>query len=132
MDSQRHCWEINQCWGFLSGLESELLEQAGYYWHIRLPRKDGSSELSDGYEFMKRGEDVPCIEHPPKVPDVFDELWQWFLDLNNSRQADNKLSFSDMKAYFDLTQSCPSRWDLSLIQMLDSQFLQMQRDNNKD
>lgn len=77
--------------------------------------------------------DVPeWIESPPTIPLLFDHVWQWFLDLNKQRQADNPISYSDIKAYFDLTQSCPSRWDLSLIQMLDSQFLTLQYENSKN
>lgn len=108
------------------------MNQTEYYWRIRLPSKDGSSILSDAYEFMKRGEAVDCLENPPEIPSIFTHVWYWFLDLNDSRQADNLISFSDMKAYFDLIKSQPSRWDLSLIQMLDRQFLKMRYDNNKD
>lgn len=109
-----------------------MLEQSEYYWRIRLPRKDGSSEYSDAPHYMAKGEIPEHIENPPEIPLIFEHVWQWFLTLNASRQADNLISFSDMKAYFDLTQSCPSRWDLSLLQALDNQFLHMRAEHNKN
>lgn len=108
-----------------------MLEQSEYYWRIRLPRKNGGCELSDAPNYMAKGEIPEFIENPPEIPLIFEHVWQWFLTLNASRQADNLISFSDMKAYFDLTQSCPSRWDLSLLQALDHQFLQMRSEHNK-
>ena len=132
MDQKGHCRESCIKWGFLSGLEAELLKQSEYYWQIRLPSKNGGSILSDAYEFAKWGEVADCLENPPSIPSIFDHVWQYFLDLNASRQADNLISFSDMKAYFDMIDAAPSRWDLSLIQMLDNQFLQMRNDNNKE
>lgn len=132
MDQKGHCRESCIKWGFLSGLEAELLKEAEYYWEIRLPDKDGSSKLGDADKYMAWGDIPDWIENPPSIPLIFDHVWHWFLSLNASRQADNLISFSDMKAYFDMIDATPSRWDLSLIQMLDNQFLQMRNDNNKE
>ena len=132
MDQKGHRWESCIKRGFLSGLEAELLKEAEYYWEIRLPDKDGSSKLGDADKYMAWGDIPDWIENPPSIPLIFDHVWHWFLSLNASRQADNLISFSDMKAYFDMISAAPSRWDLSLIQMLDNQFLQMRNDNNKE
>ena len=132
MDQKGHCRESCIKWGFLSGLEAELLKEAEYYWEIRLPDKDGSSKLGDADKYMAWGDIPDWIENPPSIPLIFDHVWHWFLSLNASRQADNLISFSDMQAYFNMINATPSRWDLSLIQMLDNQFLQMRNDNNKE
>ena len=132
MDQKGHRWESRIKWGFLSGLEAELLKEAEYYWEIRLPDKDGSSKLGDADKYMAWGDIPDWIENPPSIPLIFDHVWHWFLSLNASRQADNLISFSDMQAYFNMINATPSRWDLSLIQMLDNQFLQMRNDNNKE
>ena len=132
MDQKGHRWESCIKWGFLYGLEAELLKEAEYYWEIRLPDKDGSSKLGDADKYMAWGDIPDWIENPPSIPLIFDHVWHWFLSLNASRQADNLISFSDMKAYFDMIDATPSRWDLSLIQMLDNQFLQMRNDNHQE
>lgn len=88
--------------------------------------------MSDAVHYMAKGDIPDYIENPPSIPLIFEHVWHWFLSLNASRQADNLISFSDMKAYFDMINATPSRWDLSLIQMLDNQFLQMRNDNNKE
>ena len=132
MDQKGNRWESCIKWGFLSGLEAELLKEAEYYWEIRLPDKDGSSKLGDADKYMAWGDIPDWIENPPSIPLIFDHVWHWFLSLNASRQADNLISFSDMQAYFNMINATPSRWDLSLIQMLDNQFLQMRNDNNKE
>lgn len=88
--------------------------------------------MSDAVHYMAKGDIPDYIENPPSIPLIFDHVWHWFLSLNASRQADNLISFSDMQAYFNMIDVTPSRWDLSLIQMLDNQFLQMRNDNNKE
>ena len=69
------------------------------------------------------GEVHDCIENPPVIPDMFDDVWQWFLSLNGQRQELRSLSWSDIKAYFTLMGDKPSQWDLELIQQLDNQYL---------
>ena len=132
MDQKGNRWESCIKRGFLYGLEAELLKEAEYYWEIRLPDKDGSSKLGDADKYMAWGDVPDWIENPPSIPVIFDHVWHWFLSLNAARQADNLISFSDMQAYFNMINAAPSRWDLSLIQMLDNQFLQMRNDNNKE
>lgn len=100
-----------------------MYEQTHEYWRIRKPDDNGATPLSDGYEFYIRGEHVEFIENPPNVPDIFSHVWQWFLDLNNSRSGDGCISFSDMQAYFALIDEKPSRLDLEILQNLDRQYL---------
>lgn len=84
------------------------------------------------YEFLARGEIDDCIENPPKIPSIFEKVWDWFLSLQASRQGDNAISFSDMRAFFDMVNEQPSKWELSIIQQLDSQFLQLRYEHNKE
>lgn len=88
-----------------------------------MPQKHGGSELSDGYEFAKRGAYVECIENPPVIPNLFLDVWSWFLDLNDARNENNNLSMVDINAYFNLIEIKPSKWELEIIQNLDAQFL---------
>lgn len=107
-----------------------MYEQTHEYWRIRKKDDSGATPLSDGYEFYIRGEHVEFIENPPNVPDVFSHVWQWFLDLNNSRAGDGCISFSDMQAYFALIGEKPSRLDLEILQHLDRQYLHIE--NSKE
>lgn len=88
--------------------------------------------MSDAVHYMAKGDIPDYIENPPSIPLIFDHVWHWFLSLNASRQADNLISFSDMKAYFDMIDAAPSRWDLSLIQELDKQFVRMRNANDQN
>ncbi len=73
----------------------------------------------------RTGEVMDCLDNPPTVPDLFEHAWSWFLDLNEQRQEMRRLSWSDMRAYFDFVGVRPSMWDVEIIQMLDRQFLEI-------
>ncbi len=49
-------------------------------------------------------------------------IWQNFLDLHSSRSygmAMNPISYSDIKAYFDLYGQEPENWEIQTIKALD-------------
>lgn len=51
-------------------------------------------------------------------------MWTWFLDLHNSRTSNgygaNPISYSDMKAYFDLFQITPNEHEVITLRQLDN------------
>lgn len=75
---------------------------------------------------MKRtGEVADCISDPPVIPDLFEHVWGWFLDLNAQRNDIDSISWSDIHAYFLLKNQSPNDWDLELISKLDRQYLEI-------
>ena len=96
------------------------------FWQVRKPRKDGSSRLSDAYEFLTRTGQVDDILHrPPVIPDLFSNVWHWYLDIKDQRQDGNPISWQDIHAYFSLVKQSPSQCDIDILQQLDRQFLDM-------
>jgi len=52
--------------------------------------------------------------------------WSWFLELNTGRQAGmalNPLSWSDIKAWCELTNNALTEFDISVIRRLDNEFI---------
>lgn len=109
-----------------------MYSQTYEYWRIRKPDGNGNTPLSDGYNYYVRGEHIEFIENPPDIPELFSHVWQWFLDLNNSRSGEGCISFSDMHSYFNLIDTKPSKWDLSILQDLDNQFLYIRNAKSVD
>lgn len=64
------------------------------------------------------------LEEMLELPDLFAEVWSWFLRLNNRRQSSgfgyNPLSYSEIAAFFDLLEYSPQQWELEVIEVLDS------------
>lgn len=83
-------------------------------------------------EFYKRGEYIDFIDEPPQVPDVFDDIWGYFLDLNNSRVADNAITISDIYAYFKVIGVTIGHFELGILQDLDNQYLHVSHAKNVD
>jgi hypothetical protein len=57
-----------------------------------------------------------------ELPDSFRECWNWFLSLNNSRQAGmgmSPISYTEMLSYFTLLQIDPSPEEIDIIKMFD-------------
>lgn len=60
---------------------------------------------------------------------MFYEVWGWFLRLNSKRGSNgfgaNPIPYSEILAFFDLLQYCPSAWELELIERLDGIVLEV-------
>jgi hypothetical protein len=61
------------------------------------------------------------------LPESCYAAWRWFTDLHNARSTNgfsiNPISYSDMKAYFDLFDIVPEVWELELIKKFDSEII---------
>lgn len=64
------------------------------------------------------------LEELLELPDMFSEVWSWFLRLNNRRQSSgfgyNPLSYSEIEAFFNLLEYNPQQWELEILEVLDS------------
>ncbi len=70
------------------------------------------------------GKPLPELEDLVELPDSMQYVWTWFIDLHNARTSNgfglNPITYSDMKAYFDLHGIDVADWQVSLIKQLDN------------
>lgn len=69
------------------------------------------------------------LKNLPTVPPTMEYIWKWFLDVHRKRQAGfsmNAFSWSDVKAYFELRNLRPSRWELDAFLHLDDAYVESQ------
>lgn len=67
------------------------------------------------------------LENLIALPESMSQVWKFFLDLHNSRThtafGPNPITFSDMKAYFDLFDIIPQDFEIQAIQRLDMELI---------
>lgn len=58
-----------------------------------------------------------------ELPVLFFDVWAWFIELHNARGSNgfgmNPISYSEIKAWSELTDNHPTSEDVRLIKMLD-------------
>lgn len=69
-----------------------------------------------------------------ELPSTMQFVWNYFIDLHNARsfggmQNINPLSYSDIKAYFELMNIVPEEWEVKLIKRLDTVALTQYAEN---
>lgn len=105
-------------------------------------RQPDGCTLKENLEVVqKQGIAVPELENQPTLPEVFEEVWYWFLKLNSRRSSNgmgiNPISYLELKAFFYLIDYKPSDWEIEAIELLDNLVLdeyskQMQKENKKN
>jgi hypothetical protein len=91
------------------------------------PGKDGS--LREHLEQVERqtGRKLQELE-APDFPFTLSYLWSAFLSLNNSRSSgysSNPISFTEIKAFVELTHIPLSARDVETIKLLDRKYLEV-------
>ena len=70
-----------------------------------------------------------------ELPEVFRYVWQDFLALNSARTSNgfgvNPLSYSEIKAYYDLQQYLPEPWEADLIRYMDATVMNVYAEKAK-
>lgn len=70
---------------------------------------------------------MPEELEPQGRPDALLYLWEWFYELSNGRQYGEfgpmPLSFTEIKAWADLSKAEPDAWEVKVIKQLDRLFL---------
>ena len=65
-------------------------------------------------------------ENPPVIPPAVTHVWAWFFELNRARQSGvslSPLSWGEIDAYCRLTGQRMQRWELNLLAIFDTAFL---------
>lgn len=67
------------------------------------------------------------LDNIPELPSSCEEVWGWFLNLNESRSSSgfgfNPITYSDIDAFFRLKQIVPETWEIDLVKRLDREVL---------
>ena len=66
---------------------------------------------------------------------MFRYIWKDFLALNSARTSNgfgvNPLSYTEIKAYFDLQQQLPEPWESEVLRYFDAVVMQVYADKAK-
>jgi hypothetical protein len=74
------------------------------------------------------------LDSEPEIPAAGQHLWSWFWDLNSGRQSGmgiNPLSWSDIKAWEELTRNRLSPWQARVIRSMDRVYLEVAHEMSK-
>ena len=88
---------------------------------LNATREDGST-LREHLENVERVTGKQQFDEPA-LPDGAEYLWGWFWDLDAGRGSNgfglNPLSYSEMKAWAELTQQMLDPWEVSALRKMD-------------
>jgi hypothetical protein len=68
-------------------------------------------------------------------PKGFTYLWDWYGELGSSRQngmAPNPLTFTEIKAWADLTQRDVAPWEIEIIKTIDNSYLRTGAEHRRE
>jgi len=66
----------------------------------------------------------PCPELiQPEISIQVLYLWRWFCEVSQGRQS-AKLSWTELKAWTELTNKKPNEWEISTIRAIDREYMQ--------
>ena len=72
---------------------------------------------------------VKELQNLVTLPESMFSLWSHFITLDSTRSSNgyssNPLSFSEIKAYFDILREVPEVWEVQLIRRLDQTLLEV-------
>jgi hypothetical protein len=100
-------------------------------------RQQDGNTLRDQLNVVWRntGRKPPELESAAELPEMFYEVWGWFLKLHSKRTSNgfsaNPLSYSEIKAFFALIQYQPQHWELLLIEKFDEITMQVYEEIRK-
>jgi hypothetical protein len=72
---------------------------------------------------------MPGFKRPqlPAIPETLAHVWAWFCDLDAGRAGKAPISWSDLKAWAELTGRTPRPWEVHLLRKLDRVRLEVAR-----
>ena len=89
------------------------------------PDKNGVTQRQHYEQVEKQLGRTPAALIGPEFPELLSHLWEVFVDLSNSRSEKVPLTYSEIKAYTDLTGTSLSPKDVEVIKRLDNTWLRI-------
>lgn len=105
----------------------QLIEFAKNELKLSEKQKDGATLRDHLLQVQKQTGYTPAELVEIEVSYLVMYLWESFLELNSTRQSGmgvNAISYSEIKAYCELTQTHFSPYEIKVIKMLDRVFLE--------
>ena len=96
------------------------------YFDLDIIRPDGSSKRDNLKIVAKVTNTVPNeLRDLPELPESAAHVWEWFLDINETRSAKTHMpfSYSEILAWQELKKEKLSRWEVDALKALDRAFL---------
>lgn len=98
-----------------------MLEEAATTWaDLSYPDEDGTTK----YQRLSHLEQATGKPHLPEIVIPLDViyLWEWFMDLHNSRPSGfglSPISYTELKAWTELTKIKPTPWEVQVLRRMD-------------
>lgn len=77
--------------------------------------------------WSQTGEKPQELENLPELPQSCYMVWEWFLNLNESRSSNGfgfqPISYTEIYSFFKLKEVNPDHWEIDLIRRLDREVL---------
>lgn len=74
------------------------------------------------------------LEELVSLPSKFNHIWTWFLELNQTRPSGfgiSNITYSEMKAFFELLEIKPEPWEVNFIKMFDNIAIRITREQQE-
>jgi hypothetical protein len=105
-----------------------LVEFAKASFDLMMVQDDGSTKKQHLENVQRQTGIKPEELNVPEMPRCCEQVWNWFIQLNNARQSGmsaNPLSYSDIYAFFKLIDVQPTEDELDIIRILDGIVLEI-------
>lgn len=110
-------------------MKEQLVEASKHqlWLHTPISDKEGAPLRIEHFRSIKRQTgQVPEELDGPNFPSIARYLWDWFCELHSGRSS-GPLSFSEIKAWSELTQRPVRPWEIDAIKQIDSYFMELQQ-----
>ena len=106
-----------------------MLSFAEHQFKLAKPNEDGKSMREHLEQVEKQlGREIEEL-NGPRLPDILSSLWTYFLSINQGRSAGfsgpNSLSYTDIKAWCELTGTPLDAREVQTIKLLDSVYIRI-------
>lgn len=107
---------------------SDLLSWAEHEFELNQTDDNGITEREHLEQVEKQiGYTPEALENPTIFPRLLSYIWSAFVDLNSARTAGfsgpNPITYTEIKAWKELTETPLSAWDIQALKRLDQVFI---------
>jgi hypothetical protein len=112
---------------FWNAITDQLASCITYTVEWLTKKEDGRTKVEEWEDF---GQTPP---EPPEVPQCAAHVWQWFHEVSSQRQTGpESLSWSDLRAWAELSGSQPTPQEIGLLVAMDRAFVGAVRKQQKE
>jgi hypothetical protein len=107
---------------------SDLLSWAEFEFELNKTDENGITQREHLQQVERQTGYTPkALENPTPFPKLMMYIWSVFIDLNSARTAGfsgpNPITYTEIKAWKELTETPLSAWDTQALKRLDQVFI---------